>query len=481
MVDNMKQELNKTYQVTITSQNHEGDGVARINDLVVFVPGGVVEDVLEIKITKVYKNYMFGKIKQIITPSKYRIKPLCPIFGLCGGCEIMHYNYQYQLQFKKQLVIDALTRIAGLNDIEVCDVVGMDEPYYYRNKVQVPFGKIKNQVVCGFYKKNSHEIIPFNECYIQPKCSTEIVKFIRDFAKENNISIYNEQTHEGILRHVMIRSNSFNQYMVTIVTNSIDLPSEQKLIKKLTNTFPEIVSIVHNINLAKTNVILGTKYRVIFGKDELIEEILGLKFLINHQSFLQVNYKQTLKMYQTVIDLLKPTKDDVYIDAFCGVGTISLLLAKYAKKVYGIEIVKEAIDSANRNKRLNMMDNSEFILGKSEEEIYKMNLDNVSGIVVDPPRKGCEQTFLERIIETKIPKIVYVSCNVSTLARDLKVLKDYYRVEKVVPFDLFSQTAHVSGGIDVAAVALILLVFAFAFNLSTRERVMRMWEHIGIF
>lgn len=439
----MNIKINDIYQVVINGQSHEGYGVGKINGLAVFIPGAIIDEEVKIKITKVQKSFCFGEIIEILKESQHRTIPICPIFNECGGCEIMHYRYNYQLAFKKQMVIDTLLRLGGLSNIKVSDVVGMDEPYYYRNKVQVPYANKNDAVICGFYKKRTHEIIPFEECFIQEQVSTEIVKTVRDLANKYQISAYNEETHNGIIKHVMTRNNTKGEFMVVIVTNSKHLPYEKEIVEELLKHFPNIISIIHNINNKRTNVILGESLKVLYGQDLLIEEILGLKFQVNHQSFLQVNHQQTVKMYQKVIDLLKPDKDKIYVDAYCGVGTMGILIAKHAKHVYGIEIVEDAIKNAKINAKINGINNTTFIIGKTEEELSKLDIAIIDGIIIDPPRKGCERSLLDTIINSNIGRIVYVSCNVATLARDLKILHNCYEIKQIIPFDLFSQTSHV--------------------------------------
>lgn len=435
--------IDDIYTVVINGQSHEGYGVGRINDFTVFVPGAIKDEEVLIKINRVQKSFCYGELLEIKKQSVNRTVPICPIFDECGGCEIMHFKYDYQLAFKKQMVVDTLERLGGLYNLNVNDVVGMNEPYYYRNKVQVPFANKNDEVICGFYKKRTHEIIPFEECFIQNDVSTEIVKSVRDLANKYHISAYNEVTHTGILKHVMTRNNSRDEFMVVIVTNSNQLPYEDEIVGELRSKFKNIISIIHNINKKQTNVVLGAKSRVLYGIDLIVEEISGLKFIVNHKSFLQVNHIQTEKMYKKVIDLLKPDETKTYVDAYCGVGTMGLLVARHSKHVYGIEIVEDAIKNANSNAKVNNISNVTFIVGKTEEELPKLDINVIDGIIIDPPRKGCDQSLLETLIKSNINRIVYVSCNVATLARDLKILNEYYQIKEVIPFDLFSQTAHV--------------------------------------
>jgi len=319
----------------------------------------------------------------------------------------------------------------------------MDEPYFYRNKVQVPFGCENGKVICGYFKKKSHEIAAFDYCYVQPEYVTDIIIFIRDLLNEYNISTYDEEKHEGLIRHVLVRNNYLGEVMVVFIINGKKIPHEKGIIENIVKSFPQVKSIIQNINIKETNVILGNKHRLLYGKDHLIDKLKDLKFNISHYSFFQINLEQTEKLYQTILDYLSPQLEDIIIDGYCGVGTISLMIAKRVKKVYGIEIVEDAIKNAKDNAKLNDIDNAEFIVGKVENEISKLINKNIAAVVLDPPRKGVKREVLEAIIDNKIPKLVYVSCNVATLARDVKILSENYNLEKISIVDMFPQTSHV--------------------------------------
>ncbi|MGD9604999.1 MAG: 23S rRNA (uracil(1939)-C(5))-methyltransferase RlmD [Bacilli bacterium] len=423
--------------------NHQGQGVCKPNAFPIFIDFLLIGEKAEIEITKLYKNYGFGKIIKLIEPSKARVTPLCHAFGKCGGCEIMHMDYAAQLEFKKQMGINTLKKIGHLTNLSISGIIGMDQPYFYRNKVQIPFQMANNQVICGFYKKSSHDIYPMNECFIQPKEATQIALFVRDFANEHRIFAYNETNHSGCLRHLLIRKNIQNDYMVVIITYTKDLPFNSLLVKAIINQFPQVKTIVQNINQAETNVVLGSKNIVLYGSGLLEEQLLGLTFTISPHSFFQTNHEQTTKLYQQVLKYANPKKTDIIIDGYCGVGTIACFLADHCKKVIGIEVVKEAIQDAKANALINQIDNTEFIIGTTEETIKQFHKGEINILIVDPPRKGCDAQLLATIKLLNIPKIVYVSCDVATLARDLEILVSNYVIKDITFFDMFPQISDV--------------------------------------
>lgn len=422
--------------------NYDGLGVCKVDGFPIFVDRMLVGEVGEVKITKLSKNYGNGELIKLITTSTDRVKPICPIFDVCGGCEIMHLSYVAQLEFKRKAANETLKRLGKVN-FEVKKIVGMEDPYYYRNKVQIPYQMRKGKVICGFYKRGTHEIASFDDCFIQPKLSTEIAIFIRNLANEYGISAYDEKTKKGNLRHVLIRNTVNEDYMLVIVTNEDNLPHKDKLVEKITKRYPNVKSIIQNINNKDTNVILGEKTNLLHGPSTLFENLMGLNFILSYKSFFQTNHIQTEKLYSKVLEYAAPTKEDVIVDGYCGVGTISLLLAKHSKQVYGIEIVRDAVRDAKDNAKLNNIDNVSFVLGKTEEEILKMEDVTIDTIVVDPPRKGCDKQLLDSIISKKIDKIVYVSCNIATLARDLNILEENYEIKDITLYDMFPHSSHV--------------------------------------
>lgn len=438
----MNLKVGQTLQVKTHSLSHEGLGVAKVDDFTIFILGMMDQEEGIVQITKLHKTYGQATMVSLLEVNPCRQTPICPIFDACGGCEIMHFKYPYQLRFKKQMVMQTMRRLGGFANLEINDVIGMDDPYSYRNKVQVPFGMQKNKAIMGFYKKKSHEIIPFEQCYIQTDVSTRILHNIRDFLNKHKISAYNEVSHTGLVRHALIRNNDSGQYMVILVLTSKKLPMKALFVEELTKHFPEISSIIVNINPRKTNVILGDECLILHGQDRLESNICGLKFVIHHNSFLQINHEQSSKLYTYVMEKLQLKKTDVVVDAYCGVGTMALLAAKQAKYVHGIEIVPEAIQNAKDNQILNQINNAQFICGKSEVELDSIH-DTIDAIILDPPRKGCDPALLDAIIKRNIAKIAYVSCNPATLARDLQHLASHYSFDTIQPFDFFPQTSHV--------------------------------------
>lgn len=434
-------ELGKTYKSQCIDINHEGMGVFKINDFICFAFNSVIGEECLVKIIKINSNYALGEIREILKESKNRISPICKHFLECGGCDLMHMKYSSQLDYKKNMVISTLKKIAHieLNDLEI---LGANNLYYYRNKVQVPFSYLNGKTICGFYKKKSHFIIPLSDCFIQPKLTTDIIKFIKNVCDELEIASYDEASHKGNIRTVLVRNTHDNKYMVVLVSSKKDIPNLDKLVDKTINHFKEIESIILNIQDKPNNTILGDDSFVLYGKDEIIDTILGKDYKLSHKSFLQINHEQTEVLYRIIKDFSNLNNSEIVLDAYCGVGSIGLSLADKAKEVYGIEVVKEAIDNAKENAKINGITNAKFFVGKSEEVIKDLDID-FDLAVFDPPRKGCEKSFLETIVQRKIPRLIYVSCNPATLARDLDYLKEYYKIAKIKCVDLFPNSIHV--------------------------------------
>lgn len=447
------------YKVEFISMTHDGRGVCKLSGITlddktlenypIFVEGAIIGEMGIIEITEMKKSYGLGQIVRIFNDKKSpnRVTPTCPIFGECGGCQLMHLSYEGQLSFKKGMVRETLRKIGGFEKIHINDVIGMDDPSKYRNKVQVPFGELKGKTISGFYKLNSHDIIPLTECSIQTEEMTEIVKFIRNLCNEYHIKGYNEKLNKGDIRHVLIRESiKTGEIMVILICTKAEYPDLDELVNKLIKRHPRIVSVMMNVNKYQTNTILGNYFKVLYGRNYIIDELCGLKFKIGCRSFYQVNAYQTEKLYNKVLEVGAFKDTDIVIDAYCGIGTIGSAIAKKAKYVYGVEIIEEAIQNAKDNAKLNRLTNIEFVCNKAEEQIKewaKMGI-HADAIVVDPPRKGCEGDFLKTVVEMNIPKIVYVSCDVATLARDLKYLSENgYKVGPVQPVDMFPQTVHV--------------------------------------
>ena len=439
-------EKNKIYEVDIVDMGSEGEGIGKINDFTVFVPGAVKGDKVEMLLIKLKKNYGYGKIINIITSSQYRAEPVCLVSSKCGGCQVQHLDYTSQLEWKKKKVKDCITRIGGIKDVIVNNTIGMDEPYFYRNKAQYPIRKIDGVVKTGFFAPRSHRQIPIENCYIQDKVQSKILEIVIRFLQNNNISIYDEETHKGLVRHLVIRTGYYTkEVMVCLVINGKELPKSNKLIDMIKSEV-DVTSIVLNHNTNKDNTILGRTCTLLDGKETITDYIGSLKFEISPLSFFQINPVQTKVLYQKALEFAGLTGNETVWDAYCGIGTISLFLAQDAKKVMGVEIVPEAIENAKKNAEKNGVDNAEFYVGKSEEVITKMYEEGVKAnvVVVDPPRKGCEEVLLETFVNMGVEKIVYVSCDPATLGRDLGYLcRNGYKVEEVQPVDMFPHTTHV--------------------------------------
>lgn len=437
--------MEKGYKVVseCVDLSHEGLGVFKIDGLTVFCPNALVGEKVKIEIEKVNSNFAQGKVLEIIKKSPNRVKPICKNYEVCGGCDLMHMDYNSELKFKEKMAVETLKRIGNLKVVPTEGILGMEDPYYYRNKVQIPFSSLKGKTICGFYKKKSHYIIPLDECFIQPVLATDIAKFVKNLANEYGVEGYNDLDKKGILRHVLIRKNYLDEYMVILILKKDALNNEKEIIDKIKNRYPNVKSILINIQEKDSNVILGNKTRVVYGKGEMIDDLLGYKFILSYKSFFQINRTQTEKLYNVAKEYANLKGNETVLDAYCGVGTIGITLSKNAKKVYGIEIVPEAIENAKRNATLNNINNIEFSVGKAEEVILDMEDINFDVCVFDPPRKGCDKVFLDSIIKKNVKRLVYVSCNVATLARDIDYLSEHYKVEKVKFVDMFPHSADV--------------------------------------
>lgn len=438
---------NEEYDLEITGMTHEGMGVGKINNFTVFIEGAVLGEFVKIKIIKVNKTYAFGKLIKIITSSDRREKPFCDVYKHCGGCELQHMNYEAQLEFKKNLVEENLKRIGKIEGAVVYETLGMENSLNYRNKVQYPVSIVKGKLQIGFFAKRTHDIVEGEFCEIQSPMGIKIKNVIKNLIQKNKISVYNEKTHAGLIRNIVIRVGiNTNEVMVIIVINGFEFPKKGRLIEKLVEAVPEITTVIVNINRNKTNVVLGDKNLVAFGEGTIREKIKDFEFVISPISFFQVNTLQTEVLYDKILEYaeLKPT--DIVFDLYSGIGTISIYLSKYVKKVYGVEVVRDAVFDAERNARINGIENTEFFEGEVEEILPRLDAEGVRAdvVVVDPPRKGCDQKVLEAIVNINPNKMIYVSCNPATLARDLSYLDGHgFKVIKVQPVDMFPHTAHV--------------------------------------
>lgn len=438
---------NETVHVTFEDLTHDGAGVAKMDGYPLFVKGGLPGEKAEVKVVQVKKNYGFGRLMNIMKESDHRVEPPCSIFKWCGGCQLQHLSYEGQLEYKQKQVKETLARIGGLTDVPVHPTLGMNDPWRYRNKSQVPVGEQNGHIVTGFYAKGSHRIVDMNTCIIQHEDNDKVVQLVKSLAKEYGIRGYDDQTHKGTLRHVVVRhAKHTDELMVVIVTKGKALPNKKNLVHALTEQIPNVKSIMQNINPKQTNVIFGDQTEVLWGEEVIHDYIGDIKFAISARSFYQVNPEQTKVLYEKALDYAQLTGKETVIDAYCGIGTISLFLAQKAKQVYGVEIVPEAVADAKRNAKLNYIDNAEFVVGEAENVMpwWQAQGIEVDVIVVDPPRKGCDEKLLETMVVMKPERIVYVSCNPATLTRDLKYLEEHgYETKEVQPVDMFPQTGHV--------------------------------------
>ncbi|OME77620.1 23S rRNA (uracil(1939)-C(5))-methyltransferase RlmD [Paenibacillus pabuli] len=450
---------NEETVIDIIGMNHDGEGVGRANGYTLFVQGALPGETVRVRVMKTKKQYGYAKLLEIVKASPDRVSAPCPIYDQCGGCQIQHMSYAGQLAWKRQLVVDNLQRIGKLNvlvegaeggeqqGIRILPTMGMDEPWRYRNKAQVPIGAAEGGLVGGFYAKGSHRIIDMDTCLIQHEHNDEVVAKVKEIGSHLGISAYNEETGRGLLRHVVVKKAfRTGEMMLVLVTNGRDIPHKDAWIGSIREAIPHVASICQNVNKKQTNVIFGDETRVLWGRDVIYDYIGDVQFAISARSFYQVNPVQTEVLYGKTVEYAGLSGKETVIDAYCGIGTISLFLAQHADQVYGVEIVPEAIEDARSNAMLNDMKNVKFEVGASEDVIPRWKEQGIEAdvIVVDPPRKGCDPRLLDTILEMKPERVVYVSCNPSTLARDLRVLEDGgYRTVEVTPVDMFPHTVHV--------------------------------------
>ena len=448
----MEFKKNDICQVTIEDIGTDGEGIGKIDGFTLFVKDAVLGDKVEVKIMKAKKNYAYAKLEKVLSPSPFRTTPKCQFHKQCGGCQIQAMDYAKQLEFKHNKVRNNLIRIGGL-DAEYVDSimeepVGMETPFYYRNKAQFPFGKNKEgKTITGFYAGRTHSIIENTDCALGVAENKIILEKILKYMEEEKVSPYEEETHKGLLRHALIRKGfATEQIMVCFVINGKKLPAEHKLVQSLLEV-EGMTSISVSVNTEKTNVIMGKEIRLLYGKEQIEDEIDGITFKISPLSFYQVNPVQTERIYSQALKYADLNGNETVWDLYCGIGTISLFLARKAKHVYGVEIVPQAIEDAKENAKRNGIENVNFYVGKAEEvlpEKYEKEGIFADVIVVDPPRKGCDEDCLNTMVQMQPKRIVYVSCDSATLARDVKYLGEHgYQLRKARIFDNFPQSVHV--------------------------------------
>lgn len=444
----MEFKKNDLVQVTIEDMSHEGAGIGKADGYTLFIKDAVIGDKVEAKIMKTKKHYGFARLMKVLEPSKDRVEAKCPQARACGGCQLQFMNYEAQLAFKKNKVEANLRRIGGFDNFTIEKVIGMEDPWRYRNKAQFPFGKDKEgNIVTGFYAGRTHSIIPNRNCLLGVEVNEMILNEIISYMEENKVEPYDETTGKGLIRHVLIRYGfTTKEIMVCLIINGTSIPNAEALCRQLAK-ISGMTSITLNVNKKQTNVILGDEILPLWGRETITDYIGDIKYQISPLSFYQVNPVQTVKLYQTALEYARLDGNETVWDLYCGIGTISLFLAQKAKQVYGVEIVSAAIKDAKKNAALNKIENAEFYVGKAEEvlpEKYEKDGVYADVIVVDPPRKGCDETLLSTMLQMKPKRIVYVSCDSATLARDLKILcEENYQLEKVAVCDMFPSSVHV--------------------------------------
>ncbi len=436
---------NQIIELEITALTNEGSGVGRFEGMAVFVPFTAVGDVIECRIVKALKSYAYGKIERIITPSSDRIENTCPAFGKCGGCVFRHISYEAELAAKDGFVRDAFGRIGGL-DPEFLEIRGSEQTDGYRNKLQMPLDKTSDgEIVCGFFSERSHRVIPIEKCLLQPEIFSEIIEFIKKEAARLKISIYDEQRHEGVLRHVFLRKGHYSGEICAVLVAKRKTPELSTLAAALEKKFPEIKGVVLNINPDKTNVILGEREILLRGSAEIHDTMCGVNVELSPKSFYQVNTPAAENLYRQAAEFAEPDGKTV-LDLYCGAGTVGLSMADRAKKIIGAEIVPEAVENARRNAENSGFSNAEFICADAGEAARSLAARGLSPdvILLDPPRKGCDENTLSACVKMSPERIVMISCNAATAARDCKFLSENgYSVKTVRAFDLFPRTKHV--------------------------------------
>lgn len=443
---------NQDYEITIEDMGNEGEGIGHIDGMTVFVKDTVIGDVALIKVIKIKKSIAYGRLMKLITPSPYRVEPKCKLARQCGGCTMQHVSYEKQLEYKWDKVRNCLQRIGKVEQPEKLmePICGMEIPYHYRNKSQFPVGRDRDgNVVIGFYAGRTHSIIDTDRCVISAEINDRLTTIVREFLTTHHISTYDESTGTGLVRHILTRIGfSTGEIMVCLIINGTELPYSQKLIDALRD-IEGMTSICININQEKTNRILGDKCITLWGRDYIIDHIGEIKYQISPLSFFQVNPVQTKVLYEKALEYADLKGGETVWDLYCGIGTISLFLAQKAKQVYGVEIVPQAIEDAKKNAELNDIKNVEFFVGKAEEvvpDVYQKGGygSNADVVVIDPPRKGCDGILLDTLVQMQPKKIVYVSCDPATLARDISILQDKgYVLQKVAVVDQFCHSGHV--------------------------------------
>ena len=438
---------NDVIEVEIVDLSHEGAGVAKAEGLVFFVENALPGELIRMRVLKVNKKIGFGKVEEFLRTSDQRNENLDMAYLRTGIADLGHLNYPAQLDFKRKQVKDSLYKIAGLSDVEVPPTLGMEQPLGYRNKAQVPVRRVNGQLETGFFRKNSHDLLPIEDFYIQDPVIDQVIIFTRDLLRRFDLKPYDEQEKTGLIRNLVVRRGHYSgEIMVILVTTRPKIFRVEQLMERLIEAFPAIKSIMQNINDQPGNAIFGKDWRMLYGQDYITDQMLGNDFQIAAPAFYQINTEMAEKLYQTVIDFSELTADDVVLDAYSGIGTIGLSVAKHVKEVYGVEVIPEAVENSRKNAAVNGITNASYVCAPAEEAIQNWLKEGIQAdvILVDPPRKGLTESFIKASVSMEPKKITYISCNVATMARDIKLYQELgYELKKVQPVDLFPQTHHV--------------------------------------
>ena len=439
-------QLEEEYEFIVNSYSHQGEGIGRINNFAVFVSGAISGEKARVKITEVKKNFARGQLEEVILPSPYRVKPHCPVYHLCGGCHLQHMAYEKQLEMKKEIVENALSRIGNQN-IKALPTIGMKDPWRYRNKGHFHLARENGKIQLGFYKSKSHTLVPACQCCLFSTTINRLVKHLEKQLTGREISIYDNETDQGNLRGIILKeSKSSGEIMIIFITKEEKLIADEIFLDNLIKDFSQIVSVYQNINKSSKMVLLGKDFKLLKGKTSIEDAIGSFKFKISPSSFFQVNVSQAQALFEKIVEYANLSGEETVIDSYCGTGAISIYLAGKAKRVYGLELEKGAVRDSWENCELNSLSNLKFFTGKAEKWLYGWikNREEVQVMVIDPPRKGCSREMLKDIIKIEPEQILYVSCNLPTLARDIKYLtQNGYNLEKVQPVDMFPQTSHI--------------------------------------
>lgn len=439
-------EKKQNYDVDISDLTYQGLGVAKIDDFPIFIENALPTENVTMKVIKVKKNFAFGRVVKINKKSKDRVELVDKAYTQTGIAPLQHLKYDAQLKFKQHQIEVDFSKMKL--DVKVDPTIGMDDPTHYRNKAQIPVRMINGKLQTGFYRKHSHDLVPIEDFYIQDPKIDEAIVVVRDILRKFRVQPYDEESNKGVVRNIMVRRGHYShEMMIVLITRTEKLPSSGEIIAEITKSLPEVKSIVQNVNPQKTNALMGKKNKVLAGKSTIEDTLLGLKFNISASSFYQVNPVQTEKLYDLATKKADLSADDVVIDAYCGIGTISLSMARIAKQVYGVEIVPEAVEDAKKNAKLNDLTNVHFVAAKAEDQMAKWQEDGLKPdvISVDPPRKGLDASLIDSVVKMQPKRVVYVSCNPATLVRDVKLFSDQgYEVNQPIqPVDQFPQTVHV--------------------------------------